>query len=125
MKKRHIKSIDEKYGRGDITKEHISFMKNYKDEKTLWLFNNMPYIGILYVPATFEMLRSIKGWHGFNYSNTLKKCKITSVGPYHINFIAYDYINDSLVYGEVYKDDFYMEGNVLKLNIGKSYEPKN
>ena len=115
MKNRHIKSIDEKYGRGDLTKEYISFMKNKKKKKILWLFNNMPYIGILYVPATFEMLRSIKGWTDFNFSNNLKKCKVINVGSHHINFIAYDYINDSLVHCEAYKDDFYVEGNVLKL----------
>ncbi len=49
IKERHLKTIPEKYGIQDKTIDVEHFIQKYrKNQNSKWLFDNIPYVGIIY-----------------------------------------------------------------------------
>jgi len=97
--------------------DYLTFIKNKDNEKTL--FDTIPYLGIFYLPL--EIKDGIKFFQDYEKCDIktgkggLKKCKvIDNSSTHHMRFIYYDDHHGHITACEVYKDDYYMEGNILQ-----------
>jgi len=112
------KTLVDKYGVADITGEIIQFRKDnrklYDDEE---MFNNLPYLGILYIPIN---LNFVKFWSDFK-TNTLAKnqgiflkTKVCSVDNERAKVYYYNDHEGWIVENDFDHQDYLVVGNELE-----------
>lgn len=119
-KKRHTKTLSEKFGYGNLLDNCNEFLNKNKRTNDEVLFNALPYLGIVYVPYTYDFRKL------FIYTETgdIKKdnieyikLKILEINDINFTGIYYDNHHHQLSY--VYKkryDMYLLKGNELIIN---------
>jgi hypothetical protein len=114
-KQRHIKTIVEKYGFGDVMKQanEILNSKTRGEEE----FNKLPYIGIAYVDWDDRKASSdlIYYFEDFSIEGTgLIKLKLLEINPTEFTVAQYNDHHHDICIIKAKHNNYIMDGNVIK-----------
>ena len=118
MKNRHIRTAVEKYGLASVKKEAQAFLETFKpyERDSFEIFEQMPHLGILYVPYEQPFLELIySGEEGelLKEGREFKKFKVLEVTENDWTVSHWDDHHHHIVIWKRKHDKFLIEGNQL------------
>lgn len=116
-KKRHIKSVLDKFGQASVLEDCQIVLKASKNQNEEGLFNKLPYLGILYVgiedrKAMQSLLHSFEECSIKEYN--LLKIKVIEVKEDTFTVTHYDDHHHEVCLRKALTKDYIVDGNIIR-----------